>query len=266
MDKHPCQLCERPTDGFACTVCAASYRGALVQIAELAAHIDEVRAGTKAITYGSGGGKGGSHETGIRLDPRIHTTMLGLTNHLTTLARDVHDGDPSVEAATLLERTSVVALALALTRHAHWLRLQQQGPAEITTTLRWAARLARLVDVRPATLVLGECRAPLPDGDECPAIVYAPTPLPSYARCPACSYQHDAHARRDEILTLAHDMVGTAREISGLLCTMTGKRITPDAIRRMKNHGRFGVVSLVRERGRTVETYRLGDVLDARAA
>lgn len=265
MDRHPCQICERPTDGFACTTCAASYRAALIQTAELLAHIDAIRAGTKAITYGAVS-TGGSRETGIKLDPRIHTTLVGLTNHLTTLARDIHAHDPSLEAATLLERDTPIALAVALTRHASWLRMQQQGPEAFTTTTRWAARLTRLTDVRPATLVLGECRAPLSDGEECPAIVYSPVPLPSYVRCPACSYQHDAHARRDEILTLAYDVVGTAREISGLLCAMTGTRTTPDAIRRMKNRGRFGVVSTVREKGRLVDTYRLGDIIGARAS
>ena len=127
---------------------------------------------------------------------------------------------------------------------------QHPEAAHIAGSITTAVTRAMRAIARPADLVfLGTCGG-------CQASIYAAQHA-RWATC-RCGTTYSTSIRREELLTAAHDILGTTSEISRAL-TSLGRPLTPSVIRGLAFRGRITARG-ANERGHPL--YRVGDVLE----
>lgn len=259
MSERPCAVesCGRPVgDAYVCQACALDLERALGDVRWLLDQLDIVLTKQTA----SAGGVGwttGSKDAPLPYNVEASEARWVLVNTVTTWARVVEEEHPNTTAAPTIG--GVGLLAAWLSSYAGWLRTHSAAGEVVEEVLSAVASAQRIVDVKPDRWYAGPCEGA--DGQVCGHDLYA-KPNAARVTCPACGTTYDAVERREWLLEAARDHLGTAREVVGLF----RGAVTSDQLKGWVRRGKVSPHGSAVHRGRSVATYRIGDVMDVCAA
>lgn len=245
MSENLCALCDHPIldAAYVCKHCAERVQRRLSESAELFAELylqvaRQSRYGDRVRLSGA--------EPPLPFSVSASIDHGSIVNTITTWARHIAEqrGEPPPSAGRNLMRW--------LARQVDWLRYRQEA-GEALDELDYAARLVeRAIDAPTQHWYAGRCFE-----DGCEADLYA-RPDAMIVRCRECGTEHDADQRKAWLLDQAHDVLGTATEISRFVSSMRGELVTSAQVRGLAHRGRIAARGADRS---TQPTYRVGDVV-----
>lgn len=151
----------------------------------------------------------------------------------------------------------VARAARWLAGHVDWLRHRPESVEAFDELFDACDLVRRAIDSPGDTWYAGPCGEVNDAGDECLADLYARHEA-EVVRCQACGAHHDAVLRREWLLDVAQDTLGTAATLAAA-ATALGRPCTASQIRGYAHRGRLVAHGAdVWQR----PTYRLGDVLE----
>jgi hypothetical protein len=235
------------SDAYVCTPCSIDLERALGDVRWLLDQLDIVL--TRQTAKSEGGYVTGSSEQPMPYDVRASDAKDALVNLVLTWARLVAEERP----ATLPMIGGVGITAAWLSSYAGWLRTHAAGADAVSEILAAVNAARRVIDVRPEKLYAGPCTT-----DGCGHDLYAERTAQAIT-CPACGERFDVAERRAFLLESARDHLGTVREVVGLF----RGTVTVDQLKGWVRRGKVSAHGSTVVNGRTVATYRVGDVMDA---
>lgn len=277
MSANPCAVdgCDRPvSDAYVCTPCSLDLERALGDVRWLLDQLDVVL--TRQTAKASGGYVSGTSEQPIPYDLRASDAKDALVNLVLTWARLVEDEhnedeppigpthdflcyDESCRQIIGVHMPSfggVGTIAMWLGSFSGWIRTHAAGADAVSEIMAAVGAARRVIDVRPEKWYAGPCTT-----DGCGHDLYADRTAQAIT-CPACGERFDVAERRAFLLESARDHLGTVREIVGLFRGV----VTRDQMNGWVRRERVVAKGSVTQRGRTIATYRVGDVLDVQQA
>lgn len=243
--KRACPVCERPvTDAVLCQYCTTTVHEALQQMPMLLVEL-EVTATRQARTAAPSSG-GRSAETPLPYGARASDAIRQITGTLITWATTLRVGSWTAPTA-----------AAYLCAHIDQLRQHPMAEKAYEHITKAKAHALEVIDREPELVPAGQCGAELADGDVCGEILYG-DPDRASVRC-RCGAEWDMD--QTWMIESARNQEWTAAEIGRVVPGVTGSMV--------RDYARRGLVQAVGERVagpvRVWPTYRVGDVLDARA-
>lgn len=132
-----------------------------------------------------------------------------------------------------------------------WLAHRPEGEAALDEIRYAITSLRNAIDTSASMSYIGPC-------DECKRDLYAVEGRDSVT-CPDCGLAYDVGERREWLLSLWRDRLGTAVEISRALSSWAGLDVTPERIRVLAQRDRIARHTAV-VGGRERSVYRFGEV------
>jgi hypothetical protein len=196
-----CPVCDVPTnDGLMCRTDTARLSA---DLAALPALLRELQTTLTRQTKTGGDNVGTSTGKARPLPFDVQASDVGdvVTNTLSTWVRELDAGD-------------TVGLADNPRALAHWMLVRIErirshiAAAEIADEISYCVRIIRhAIDRRPDKVYLGPCQT-IVEGAPCKTQLYAPATAEAYD-CPQCGQPVNVAQRRQELLALIADQVGT---------------------------------------------------------
>jgi hypothetical protein len=251
MTEHQCEVddCNQPAPNW--TFCRDHSHQLEKDLAEVPAYRDELETTLSRQTATGERSASKSAEKSLAFDYNGSEVLYVLRNTLVGWVRVAVEEDGAETPADDLD-----SLAAFLLSRLGWLRTHKAG-AEAVEEIAYAVGQVRRVIDRPADLwFAGYC--------ECQTALYI-RPHAIGAVCKACGQEWAVEERLDHLRGMLEDRLGTPAEISGLSRNLFGEMVTTAMIRGYAYRGSIAGHGEIEERGRRVETYRMGDVWDAAA-
>lgn len=252
-----------PTSDVGSTACPGCWNRldqALGEMPALVAELDTTI--SRQNRSGDNGGPKGT-DTPLPYNKVASDALTDLHGTLWAWTRDLAAKD---RAKPPSHGASVVGLARYLLKRLHEIRHHPQGNEAIDEILSATRRCRRVIDRAPARKSLGKCLAdPTGTGTHCQAELLC-YPREAEARCQTCGTAWDVAIREQWLSELAQETLVTRAEGLAFIRRLGMEPAHSETISEWKRTNRLLIRGqTTTPNGRTVEQFRMGDLIDLHA-